>query len=227
MIKVLTSWGDVISSIKKLQQDQCFHSDPLKNWDLSQIGEILDLMPRSTKILDAGCSENQCSVLRYLRKKGFYDLTGMDLYISIEDRIQQLLPMLKEKRLKPPFRLFKGDITKTKFRDRSYDAIICLSVIEHGVDLKAFLKEMNRLLRLNGVLYISTDYWPEKVKTDETKPWGLNWSIFSRQEIINILKIAGEMGLTIQGHEIPETGEPVVRWSAKEYTFLSMLFRKE
>jgi 2-polyprenyl-3-methyl-5-hydroxy-6-metoxy-1,4-benzoquinol methylase len=226
MIKVLTSWEDLGKSIESLQRDQCYHADPLKNWDLSQIGEILDPMPRSSRILDAGCSESQCSVLWYLKKKGFYELAGMDLHISIDDRMQQLLPMWKERKLKPPFRLSKGNVTQTNFAKESFDAIVCLSVIEHGVELKAFMKEMNRLLKPGGMLYVSTDYWPDKVLSEDKTPWGLKWTVFSREEIFDIIKTAREAGMAIRDCEIPAAGNPIVKWSGREYTFLSMVFGK-
>lgn len=226
MIKVLTSWDDLGRSIENLQRDQCYHADPLKNWDLAHIGEIVDPLPRSASILDAGCSESQCSVLRYLNKKGFMNLSGMDLHISIEDRMQQFLLMMKKRSLKPPFQLFKGNVTKTIFSKESFDAVICLSVIEHGVDLKGFIQEMSRLLKPGGLLYVSTDYWADKVKTEDRTPWGLPWTVFSRDEISAFIIIAEEAKLKIGNVEIPTTGNPIVKWSGREYTFLSMLFKK-
>lgn len=226
MIRVLRSWQDLGEAVSALQPDQCYHPDPLKNWDLAQIGKLCDKLSRSAGVLDAGCSESDCSVLRFFRKKGFRDLTGIDLNISMRDRIQQVLPMLAERTLRPPFRLMRGDITRTGLATGRFDVIVCLSVIEHGVNIPAFLAEMHRLLRPNGYLYVSTDYWPEKVDSGGVRPWGLDWNVFSHEEIVCLLKTAAEIGMTMDEAVIPEAGIPMVRWSGRNYTFLSMLFRK-
>jgi SAM-dependent methyltransferase len=226
MIRVLSSWEDLGASIERLQPGNSYHADPLKNWDLSQIVEMIELLPRSVRILDAGCSESQCSVLRCLRRKGFQHLDGMDLHISTDDRIQQAYGMLKERRPKPPFRLWRGDITATKFDDAAFNAIVCLSVIEHGLEIRSFLKEMNRILKPGGVLYISTDYWPEKIESGGVKPWGLDWTVFCHEEIAEIVRAARDVGLTAQDPEIPKAGVPLVKWSGRAYTFLSMVLTK-
>lgn len=227
VIKVLHSWDDLGKSIEYLQRDQCFHTDPLKNWDLAQIGELLDKLPKSARILDAGCSESHCSLLKYLKKKNFNALIGMDLHISFDDRIQQFLFMKNERKLKPPFQLIEGNIINTKFKDESFDAILCLSVIEHGVEINAFLNEIKRLLRPNGLLYLSTDYWPQQISTQNINPWGLPWKIFSHDDIQDLLKIANKIGFLIDDSKIPNVGEPIVKWSGKQYTFLSIVLKKQ
>lgn len=226
MIRVLGSWEDFGKAVAALQRDQSYHTDPLKNWDLAQIGRFCEPLPRSARILDAGCSESDCSVLRYLRKKGFRDLTGIDFRISLGDRMHQALPMLAEKTFRPPFRLMRGDVTRTGFPAASFDVVVCLSVIEHGVAIAAFMAEMHRLLRPNGYLYVSTDYWPEKVDSGGVKPWGLDWTIFSRNEIAGVVRTAAEAGMTMTESGIPDAGVPMVQWSGRSYTFLSMLFQR-
>ena len=59
-----------------------------------------------------------------------------------------------------------GDITNTHHRDQWFDAITCMSVIEHAVPLDAFLADTARLLRTGGVLVVSTDY--EQAPPDTT-----------------------------------------------------------
>lgn len=226
MVRVLASWADIGKAIRTLHQDHCYHSDPLKNWDLAQIGALAEELPKTGKIMDAGCSESHCSVLRFLRKKGFKNLVGMDLRISFDDRVEQLLLMKKERTIIPPFKLLKGNIIKTPFADKSFAAVFCLSVIEHGVDIQAFMREMSRLLQDKGILYVSTDYWQEKIESADIQPWGLKWTVFSSGEIEEIIRTASKEGLKIDDASIPGVKDPIVEWSGREYTFLSMVFRK-
>ena len=39
----------------------------------------------------------------------------------------------------------RGDITKLRFDAGTFDAVTCLSVVEHGVDLDAYFREMSRI----------------------------------------------------------------------------------
>jgi ubiquinone/menaquinone biosynthesis C-methylase UbiE len=43
-----------------------------------------------------------------------------------------------------------GDITHTDYADESFDAIICLSVVEDGVNVESYFKEMWRILNPAG-----------------------------------------------------------------------------
>jgi SAM-dependent methyltransferase len=226
MINVLASWDDLGQSILALQKDHHFHSDPLKNWDLAHIGRLLAGVPRTARILDAGCSASECSLLRYLDRKGFREMVGIDLRVGFNDRIHQLMLMKDRRTLKPPFKLVEGDIIRTPFESESFDGILSLSVIEHEVDLEKFLRESHRLLRPNGLLYFSTDYWPEKIDTEGLRHWGLRWNIFCRDEIDSLVEAAMRIGFGIEDRTIPPAKDPIVKWSGKEYTFLSVALKK-
>ena len=52
--------------------------------------------------------------------------------------------------------VFQGLLTEARFPDRSFDAIVMNDVIEHLEDPKAVLNEIRRLLKSDGVIYIST-----------------------------------------------------------------------
>lgn len=45
---------------------------------------------------------------------------------------------------------FKADMTKLPFKDNTYDAIICIHVLEHIVDDETALKELLRILKPGG-----------------------------------------------------------------------------
>ena len=50
-----------------------------------------------------------------------------------------------------------GDITHTDYADESFDAIICLSVVEDGVNVESHFKETWRILKPGGLLVTWTD----------------------------------------------------------------------
>ena len=226
MINVLKSWDDLGASIHSLLPVKCFHADPFKNWDLAQIHRVCSALPKSARILDAGCSESYCSTLKYFYRTGFEQAEGIDLNISFQDRLEQFVIMKSDRMLKPPFRLHKGDLMHTPFRRDTFDAVTCLSVIEHGVEIELFFREMCRVLKPGGLLYVSTDYWPEKIRTEGVTAWGLDWTIFSKDEIQQVIQAAIDEGLRIDDVAIPSAQVPIVRWSGKEYTFISMVFQK-
>ena len=67
-----------------------------------------------------------------------------------------------------------------------FDFITSLSVIEHGVNIQNYFKEMNRILKKDGILLTSTDYWPDKIVNGvKTKynPKHNPDNIFSMEEI--------------------------------------------
>lgn len=227
MIKTLKSLEEVGIAIGVLQKEECgYHFDALKNWDLTQVNSILKKIEKNARILDIGCGESASSVLRFCHKKGYKNLVGIDLSIPIEDRLIQLQLMMKNKSIRPPYKLVKGDATKTNFPNNFFDLIVCVSVIEHGVNINSFFKEASRLLKSHGTLYISTDYWEPKIETGDLRPFDLEWNIFSKKEIENLFHIAEKYNLRMKNHEIPPTEDKTVHWMGKEYTFISLTFEK-
>ena len=224
MIKVLTSWEDLGKSIGLLHKEKCgYHKDAVKNWDLAQISKILSSMRKNIRILDMGCRGSQ--VLQFCYKKGYRNVIGIDLNISIRDRLRQLLYIFIEGRF--PYRLKNMNLIHTSYPNEYFDFIICLSVIEHGVDVEKMLKESSRILNSKGTLFITTDYWEPKIITKNLKPFNLNWKIFSKNEINNLLKIAKKYGLTCHDNYIPQTTDKFIYFLNESYTFISITLYKE
>ena len=55
-------------------------------------------------------------------------------------------------------------------------------MLEHGVNLDLFLKEMGRIIKPNGFLIISIDYWEDKIALNGTD------IIFSKEEAQEMIK---------------------------------------
>lgn len=230
MIRVLQSLDEVERAISALpKKGLSLHGDPVKNWDLIQIDEILEEYEGDIHILDMGCGGTACSVLKFLCNRGLTNCYGIDLSISIEDRLTQIWSMIKNKRIRSPFKLMRGDLTRTQFLSNSFDFIICLSVIEHGVNVESFLEEAGRLLRSQGTLFVSTDYWEPKILTNDSgNPLGLDWNIFSKKEIESLIDKARKHNLRLKSEaNIPLPKDKVIHWNGKEYTAISLVFKKE
>ncbi len=229
MIRVLQSLEEVERAISVLQKRGFgLHGDPVKNWDLVQIDEILEGYDRDIRVLDMGCGGTACSVLKFLYKKGLNNCYGIDLSISLEDRLTQIWLMIINKTMRPPFKLLRGDLTKTQFANNSFDFVICLSVIEHAVNVESFLKEAGRLLRFRGTLFVSTDYWePKMLKNDSSRSLGLDWNIFSKKEIQTLINTAKKYNLRVESENVPSTKDRVIHWNRKDYTAISLTFVKE
>lgn len=235
MIKVLQNWKEVgealgcLTSIGHDRNTRVYHSTPAKNWDLAQIAKLLKNKNKNIRILDMGCGGS--SVLRFCFRNHFTRVYGIDLSINFTDRWQQIM-YWKNNGFKLPYRLSAQSVTKTNFPNNFFDTLICLSVIEHDVDLEKFFLESERILKKRGILYISTDYWETKIETSDAPvnygtEAGKEWIIFSREEIKRLIKLADNCGLKLRKKGFPRVDKRVVNWNTKDYTFLSMEFIKK
>jgi SAM-dependent methyltransferase len=226
VIRVLQSWQEIGDSILGLQQAGLpTHPTAQKNWDHFLLRELLATTSRKALVVDLGCGEGHA--LSLLHALGFKKLQGLDLQIDWRARARQLSTIRRGKTLRLPFRLLKRDITRTSFPSESYDVAVSISTIEHGVDIESFLGEARRILRPGGLLFITTDYWENKIPTNGTHVYGLPWQIFCRDQVEALITSAGELGLKlVQEATIPLCLDQPVSWQNSNYTFVALAFRK-
>ncbi len=185
--------------------------DHPKNWDsLAALDCILRRTCTTSRILDAG-AERYSLILPWLSLYGYKNLVGINLLFK--DQIKRG-PILYE----------YGDITRTKFGNSTFDAITSLSVIEHGVDIRSYFKEMSRILKPNGVLVTSTDYYENFIDTKGLEAYGVAVKIFSKEEIMSALDIAREFGLELTGPLDLRSKEKVVHWKKLNLSFTFVIF---
>ena len=180
--------------------------DIVKSWDvLATITFLESHVKKDEPILDIGCYASE--VIIALHKLGFSNLTGADLN-----------PDLK----KMPYQdVIRYDITNfmhTKLENASFQAITAISVIEHGFDGQSLLKEMARLLRPSGYFIASFDYWPEKIDTTGNKFFGMDWKIFSKDEVANFVSEAAVYGLVPVGELKYDGKDKPIDCAGKQYT---------
>lgn len=128
------------------------------------------------------------------------------------------------------YQLSIQNIEDTKYRDQMFDYVTSLSVIEHGVNIEKYFREMSRIIKSNGYLLTSTDYWPDKlVNNKKILSNSTPDNIFSREEIENLVEIAEKNGFKLIEPIDFEYKEKVVRWDAigLDFTFIFFAMKKE
>ena len=184
--------------------------DPIKAWDVElALAAIEARIGFDDPVLDMGSVG--CPILPALHALGYRELHGVDLDPSVTrmpagDAIDYSVQ----------------DMTKTRFGDASFAAITSMSVIEHGLDADALLTEVARLLRPGGVFLFSTDYWPEKIDTSGVRLFDMSWTIFSADEIGELLDDAQGHGLTapVDLAALHDVDERPIDFADRQYTFL-------
>jgi SAM-dependent methyltransferase len=188
----------------------------LKSWDVAHFAKlIIRELPLDAAILDIGSSDSELPWALHLA--GFCNITACDVD-----------PNVKKMPFSRKIRYRVGDFLTLRFPGDAFAAVTAVSTVEHGIDLDKFLSEAARVLRPNGLLCISTDYWPEKIDTSGIRPFAMSWKIFSVEEIRAFVRLAAGYGLILDNWngEIPQPVEAAVDWNGKRYTFVAIIFRK-
>ena len=188
------------------------HPDDPKNWDLLvALGETLARCAPGDRVLEAG-APGYSRYLTWLWMYGFRQLHGIDLVYEspVRHGSIQYEPM---------------DLTATQFRDGEFGAVACLSVIEHGVDPAAYVREMardpasrRRAHHLDRLLVRDAWTWPARKPT-------AGRSRSSTGGIAELVALARDVGLEPVGAFDPSCGEAVVHWKRVdlEYTFANVV----
>lgn len=199
---------------RRLRLPRCLDSP--KSWDsLGMVGEVLSRTTADSAILDAG-AEKYSVVLPWLSLYGYRNLRGANLTFD-RGASQRVGGIVYE----------HGDITATHYPDASFDAIVCQSVIEHGVDLAAYFREMARLLKPGAALLTSTDYWDEPVDTRGQHAYGGPIRIFTRDDLRSAFALAAGHGLRLTANVDLTTAERAVTWREFDLSYTFVLFAME
>lgn len=95
-------------------------------------------------VLDVGCGVGY--LLNWLGKQGWRGV-GVDLSSAA---------VAAGRRIYPDLEFFRSSVYDLPFADRSFDAVVSISVAEHLESPRQMVAEMNRVLKPGGALMLST-----------------------------------------------------------------------
>ena len=188
--------------------------DRVKSWDVLQSLQFLEsALPRDAAILDIGAFASEMPVA--LHRRGFTRVAAVDLNPSLGN-----MPAAGA----IDYRV--SDFMATPFSDGTFAAVTSVSVIEHGYQPERLLGEVSRLLQPGGYFLASFDYWPDKIDTRDTRFFGMDWLIFSADDVRDLIGQAAAYGLEPVGELQTAADAAVIHCGGKDYTFAWLVLRK-
>lgn len=189
--------------------------DYCKSWDVLKTVELIkSMLTCDAPILDIGAYASE--VLCSLYNLGYTNLTGIDLNTK--------LPRMPHA---DTIKYVVSDFMHMPFHDSSFSAITAISVLEHGFQVNTLLTELSRVLKPEGLFIASVDYWPNKINTTGIKAFGMDWCIFSRDELLAFINLAKQFGIFPMGNLNLSVSKPCVSWRGKHYTFAWCALQKK
>jgi len=190
-----------------------------KSWDVANAVRLIEhhVPDRVSPVLDMGCFNSE--VLYALHGLGYRVLHGCDLnplcrWMPFWTRIQYTV----------------ADLTATPYPDRSFAALTCLSVVEHGVAVDRFAAEARRLLLPNGLLVLTTDFdgtgGAHHIPA-EFRVFGQPWRLYdpaALRELIGRFEAVGFSLLDPASIGAAHTDRPI-NWYGQDYTFALVALR--
>jgi len=199
-------YKDILEKLEALTaRESRSYLHPSKRWEYPWALERAALAPGS-RVLDAGCGASIFPI--YLAKHG-HEVTGLDLRVpyglDAEHGVQ--------------VEYVEGNLTELPFPDEYFDAVFCISVIEHlGLDgIPRALDELRRVTRRNGLVLLTTDYYEDAGAQlwyeGPGRSFPVEWSVFDEDQLRRYiveapgLQVDGELDLQVDW----ETVRPAMR----------------
>jgi SAM-dependent methyltransferase len=205
-------WGNALDRLGMSNRIKV--GDYLKSWDVLKTANFLEeRVSRDAPILDIGAFASE--IVCVLHRLGYSNVFGVDL-----DPHLKLMPFARA------IHYEVANFMHTPFENESFQAITAISVIEHGFKSKALLLEMSRLLRPGGYFIASFDYWPQKVDTTGVLVFGMDWRIFSEEELLQFIEEAHAYGLAPAGEVNLQAQDAPISYAEKDYTFAWLALQK-
>lgn len=131
-------------------------------WHRKKNARILSLLDgRKGLILDTGSGNG---VLCCEANKKGYDIVGLDLSLPFTSFAKRIFHELQ---------FTWGDALELPFVDDTFDVVVCAETLEHLSDLKKAVKEVHRVLKINGI-FVNLN------QDDEHPLWKLSWFFWQK-----------------------------------------------
>jgi 2-polyprenyl-3-methyl-5-hydroxy-6-metoxy-1,4-benzoquinol methylase len=124
-----------------------YYTPLIRNFYLKRLKLALHLLGKGNyeKILEVGYGSG---ILFPELSKRCQELYGIDIHTEHE----KIREMLSKEGIKA--HVSKGSVLEMNFEDETFDAVVCISVLEHIENLKKALQEVFRVLKKKGVFVV-------------------------------------------------------------------------
>lgn len=158
--------------------DAYYHEDNLTipefiNRRLDEIVKEFHPYRQSGRLLDVGFGAG--TLLEAARRAG-WQTTGVEVAQSAVQHVRSL-----------GFEVFCGTLQSANFPENHFDVVTASEVLEHVQDPELVLREIARVLRPGGLLWMTTPH----ARGVSANLLGLKWSIVSPPEHLQLFSVAG------------------------------------
>jgi SAM-dependent methyltransferase len=205
-----------------LQREDVSYLHPGKRWEYNWALERANLEPGS-RVLDAGAGDSIFPV--YLASEG-HEVTAVDL--AFDGSLGELHGV--------PVEYVQADLTDLPQADESFDAVFCISVIEHLPEdrIPLAMQELRRVLRPGSPLLLTTDYYEDADAEiwyeGDDRRFRVDWGIFDEDRLRRLIleapgfRVEGELDLSVDWDEV----RPRMRaYHGYPYTSVAVMLRRE
>ncbi|MFC6632080.1 class I SAM-dependent methyltransferase [Microbulbifer taiwanensis] len=147
------------------------------------------------RVLDLGCGEGRHAI--HLLVSEAVDVVGIDLSIDdVRTASERAKPFVGEPQTPGRLLLGVGNGLQLPFADNSFDVVICSEVLEHILDYRGVLAEIDRVLKPAGIFAASVPtFFPEWVCWQFSDEYhqveGGHIRIFRERELRNSIESLG------------------------------------
>lgn len=109
--------------------------------------KALEYIPKGAMVLDVGCGTAEVG----------RDISRFAQYYGID--VSRIALLMGKEYLNASFNMVQGDIANMPFHDETFDVILSLYSLEHFVEVRRTLEEMDRVLKVDGIMiFVSPAY---------------------------------------------------------------------
>jgi len=177
---------------------------------------------KNDRALDVGCGDGGFLVAMAQKGAAAYGLDLMEFNV--------LGAMLRAEAWGLPFNLARGSAMSLPYRSQSFDAVTCGDVIEHVANQREALREIKRVLRPGGILWLAAPtryFWPNLLRDPHYGYFGLS-ALGRRLAASYLTRVRKELPKPTDYavERLPAYGSTVAALRAMEFEILAGEYRQ-